>query len=126
MWQHCNKVLHEAPDNWALILEVELNLHVTELYNLGPQAFTPSAALMKHTLPALLQLPKAYKAHWVEMAHIAKAKKDRTKAGPYQQEHCCMQTWLIQGQHKKEQRNYWKPSIVIQPTGADQILVWWH
>jgi len=48
----------------------------TLLYNLEPQAFAPSAALMKHTLPVLLQLPQAYKAHWVTMAHIAKAKRD--------------------------------------------------
>jgi len=86
MWQHHNKVLHEAPDNWALILEVDLNLLVTDLYNLGPQAFAPSAALMKLMLPVLLRLPWAYKAHWVKTAHIAKAKRDRMKAGPYHQE----------------------------------------
>jgi len=76
MWQHWNKVLHEALDNRALIQEVEINIRITDLYNLGSQAFVLSAALMKHTLPALLQQPRAYKAHWVESATIAKAKKD--------------------------------------------------
>jgi len=95
MWQHHNKILHKALDNQALILEVEINLWVTKLYNLGPQAFALSAALMKHMLPDLLQLPKAYKAHWVELAHIAKAKIDKMKAGPYHQECHYMQTWLI-------------------------------
>jgi len=97
MWQHQNKVLHEEPDNQALILEVKINIRATKLYNLGPQAFTLSAALMKHTLPALLQLPKDYKAHWVELSHIAKARRDKMKAGPYHQEHWYMQIWLIKG-----------------------------
>jgi len=72
MWQHRNKALHEEPDNCALILETEINKQVTEVYNLGAGAFSPSTALMKHNLPNLLQLPHAYKVHWLGMARIAK------------------------------------------------------
>jgi len=75
MWQHHNKVLHEALDNQVLILEVELNICVTDLYNLGPQAFAPSEALMKHILPVLLQLPKAYKACWSKWRTLQKQRE---------------------------------------------------
>jgi len=99
MWQHQNKALHEEPDNRALILETGVNEQVTELYNLGAGAFLPSAALMKHTLPDLLQLPQAYKIHWIGSAKIAKDRKDKQRAGPYASERRYMQTWLIWTQH---------------------------
>jgi len=80
--------------NWSQILEAEVNQNVMELYDLGPGAFANSAAMFKHPLAKLLQLPQAYKNHWVETAQIAKARKDRGKAGPYQQERRSMQIWL--------------------------------
>jgi len=71
MWQHRNRELHEEPDNRALILEQVLNNKVTKLYQLGPGAFITGATLMKCSLPDLLQLPQAYKVHWLESATIA-------------------------------------------------------
>jgi len=73
MWQHWNEALHEDPANRPQILEAEVNQNVMELYDLGPGAFANSAAMFKHPLAELLQLPQAYKKHWVEMAKIAKA-----------------------------------------------------
>jgi len=93
-WDMCNEALHEDPENQPQILEAEVNQDVTELYSLGPGAFANSTAIFKHLLGELLQLPHAYKSHWVEMAKIAKAQKDRRKAGPYQQECRSMQIWL--------------------------------
>jgi len=100
MWQHWNKALHEEPDNRALILETGINKQVTELYNLGAGTFSPSMALMKHSLQDLLQLPLAYKIHWIiGLAKIAKAKKDKQQAGPYASEHRQIQKWLIRTQN---------------------------
>jgi len=96
MWQHRNKALHKEPDNCTLIVEAEVNEQVTQLYNLGAGSFSPSAALMKHTLPNLLQLPHAYKRHWIRLAQIAKQHKDRQCTGPYDSEWRYMQTWLVQ------------------------------
>jgi len=74
--------------------------HIMELYDLGPGAFTLGTALMKHALSELLQLPQAYKLHWIESAEITKACRDRQKAGPYHCEwHSYMQTWLIPATH---------------------------
>jgi len=83
----------------ALILETGINEQVIELYNLGASAFSPSTALMKHSLPDLLQLPLAYKIHWIISAKIAKAKKDKQQAGPYASKHRQMQKWLIRTQN---------------------------
>jgi len=91
MWQQRNKALHDEPDNRALIVEAEVNEQVMQLYNLGE----PSAALMKHTLPNLLQLPHAYKVHWIGSVQIAKKCKDRQCTRPYDSEWRYMQTWLI-------------------------------
>jgi len=94
MWQHHNEALHEDPESRPWILEAEVNQNITELYGLRPGAFANSTAMFKHPLIELLQLPQAYKRHWLEMAEIAKARKDRRKAGPYQQECRSMQIWL--------------------------------
>jgi len=94
MWQHQNKALHENQENRPHILETETNSWVTELYNLGPSAFTNSISLFKHSLSELLLLPHAYKKHWVETAAIAKAHQDQRKAGPYQSERRAIQIWL--------------------------------
>jgi len=94
MWQHCNEALHEDPENRPQILETEVNQNVTELYGLGQGAFANSTSLFKHPLIELLQLPLAYKSHWLETVKIAKAQKDRRKADPYQQEQRSMQIWL--------------------------------
>jgi len=82
-WHYWNKALHEEPDKQALILEAEVNGQVAELYNLGAGAFLPSMALIKHTLPELLQLPQTYKIHGIGSAKIAKDHKDKQRAGPY-------------------------------------------
>jgi len=100
MWQHRNKALHDKPDNWAQILETEINERVTKVYNLGAGAFSPSTALMKHALPNLLQLPHAYKVHWLGSARITKEKNSKQKAGPYSSECRYMQTWLIRTQNQ--------------------------
>jgi len=92
MWQHWNKALHREPNNQALILDAEINIHITELYSLGPGAFSLSMALMKHFLPELVQLPQGCKAHWIDSVQIAKECKDRLKARPYHQECQYMQT----------------------------------
>jgi len=73
MWQHYNEALHDDLENWPKILEAEVNQNITELYGLGPGAFANSTAMFKHPLVELLQLPQAYKSHWVEMAKTAKA-----------------------------------------------------
>jgi len=82
MWQHWNKALHEDPENQPQILEAEVNQNIMELYGLGPRVFANSTGMFKHPFVELLQLPHAYKNHWVEMAKIAKARKDREKVGP--------------------------------------------
>jgi len=46
-WQHRNKVLHNEPENRALILEQVINTQVTKMYQLGPGAFISGATLMK-------------------------------------------------------------------------------
>jgi len=94
MWQHWNEVLHENQDNQPRILETETNQQVSELYALGPSVFDYGNTLLKHPLPELLQLPHAYKKHWVKTATLAKAHQDRRKAGPYQSERRAMQIWL--------------------------------
>jgi len=75
-----NEALHEDPKNQPQILEAEVNQNIMELYSLGPGAFANSTAMFKHLLVELLQLPQAYKSHWVEMAKIAKAKTERKQA----------------------------------------------
>jgi len=57
---------------WPQILEVEVNQNVMALYDLGPGAFANSATMFKHPLAELLQMPQAYKKHWVKSANIAK------------------------------------------------------
>jgi len=95
MWQHWNNMLHKNLENQIRILETETNMKVTKLYTLGPSAFTIGNTLLKHPLSELLQLPHAYKKHWVETATRAKEWQDRWKAGPYQSECRAMQIWLM-------------------------------
>jgi len=84
MWQNQNKALNKTNDNKPRILMAEINQKVTELYALGPSAFVSSNTLFKHLLSDLLQLPHAYKRHWMDTAIIAKAWQDRRrKAGSY-------------------------------------------
>jgi len=84
-----NQVLHKEPDNQALILEHEINNKVTKMYQLGPGAFITGATLLKHLLPDLLQLPLAYKNHWLDSAKIAWTWQDKQCKGLYQSE--CIQ-----------------------------------
>ncbi len=96
MWQHWNKALHEEPENRELILEQAINHQVTKTYQLSPGAFITGATLMKRPLPDLLQLPLAYKQHWLESAKIAKARHNKQKAGPYHSDQQMqMQSWVI-------------------------------
>jgi len=95
MWQHRNKALHEEPQNRALILEQDINNQVTKTYQLGPGAFITGATLMKRPLPDLLQLPVAYKRHWLESAKIAKARQDKQREGPYYSKCRQMESWVI-------------------------------
>jgi len=94
MWQNWNEASHKTNDNRPRILEAEINQKVAELYVLRPSAFVSSNTLLKHPLPDLLQLPHAYKRHWVDMAIIAKAQQDRRKATPNQNECRAIQIWL--------------------------------
>jgi len=104
MWQHRNQALHEEPDNRALILEQALNNKVTKMYQLGPGAFITGATLMKCLLPDLLQLPLAYKVHWLESAKIAPAQRDKQCEGLYHSKCKQMQTWVIQNPKQKPNR----------------------
>jgi len=63
---------------------MELNQKVTSVYKLGQSAFA-NKTILKHPLPTLLQLPQAYKQHWLMTATIAKQQQDKQRAGPYQQ-----------------------------------------
>jgi len=95
MWQHRNRALHDKPDNRALILEQEINNKVTKMYQLGPGAFITGATLMKRPIADLLQLPLAYKVHWLESAKIAQTRRDKQREGPYHSECKQMQSWVI-------------------------------
>ncbi len=77
MWQHRNQALHEEPENRALILEHEINNNVIKMYQLGLGAFIMGATLMKCLLPDLLQLPLAYKTHWLKSAKIARTRRHK-------------------------------------------------
>jgi len=93
MWQHC-KVLHEDASNWPLILKAELNHQVTSIYGLGHSVFASNKTILKHPLPELLQLPQAYKKHWLETVMIPKQWQEQEKARPYHQERQAMHIWL--------------------------------
>jgi len=102
MWHHQNQALHEEPDNHALILEHEINNNVTKLYQLGLGAFITRAMLLKHPLPDLLQLPLAYKNHWLGSVQIARTRRDKQCEGLYHSECKQMQRWVIRIPKQKQ------------------------
>jgi len=101
MWHNQNQVLHEEPDNQGLILKHKINNKVTKMYQLGPGAFITGATLLKHPLPNLLQLPLAYKKHWLDSAKIARTQWDKQQEGPYQSECKQMQWWVTRNPKQK-------------------------
>jgi len=85
MWEHQNKSLHEVEENKQIILKVELNQQIQEVYRQG-LSYLPhnSYNLLKRSQAHILWFSAPYKQQWLASVKAAKARFSQQEIGPIQ------------------------------------------